>query len=295
MNLHALRVFAEVAARGSVTRAAEALLLSQPAVTAQVRKLEKETGLTLLSPLGRGIQLTEAGDLLFAYARRLFAWENELESRLRDFREGRIGTLRIVATNLAANLLLPRWMAAFKQAYPQVNVMLTTGNSRTAFDHLLHYQADIAVVAGGWEEPGVTRDILWEDELWFIVPRGHRLASQEVPLGELMKEPFLSREEGSSTRERLLSLCKAHNVEPPTIGLHFTGMNEAIRCVIAGYGAMLVPALAVSEHVQRGEVARVFVTGVEIRRPITVCRREEEELSPAASQFVQMIKQMVDG
>lgn len=294
MNLHALRLFHAVAEQGGVTRAAEELLISQPAVTAQVRNLEKELGFALLAPKGRGVLLTDGGHMVAAYAKRLFSLEREIESGIREYKAGFSGVLRIVATYLPANLLLPEWLARYKQEHPQVEVVLTTYNSREAVEHLLNYDAEVAVYGGGWEEqPGLEWEELLEDELWFIVPTGHPYAGKEIPLSEMMKVPFILREEGSSTRERLFSLCRALNVSPPKVGLQFNGVNEAVRAVIAGYGANFISSMAVRDYVERGEVARVFVKGLTLMNPIAVCTRKHEVLSPAAEAFVGLIREEV--
>lgn len=136
MNLHALRLFHIVAEKGNVTRAAEELNISQPAVTAQIKKLEQEIGLILLAPKGRGILLTEAGIQLSKHTKRLFSLEAEIEAYVEQYKNGFIGKLRIVATYLPANFLLPKWLARYKQRYPDVEVELTTTNSRKAIDQL---------------------------------------------------------------------------------------------------------------------------------------------------------------
>jgi len=294
MNLHALKIFHAVAEKGGVTRAAEELLISQPAVTAQIRNLEKELGFQLIAPKGRGVLLTDAGRMIAAHAKRLFALEREIESDVREYKAGFSGVLRIVATYLPANLLLPEWLARYKQEHPHVEVVLTTSNSREAVEHLLNYDAEVAVYGGGWEEqPGIEWEELLEDELWFVVPNGHPYAGQEISLSEMMKVPFILREEGSSTRERLFSLCRALNVNPPKIGLQFNGVNEAVRAVIAGYGANFLSSMAVRDYVERGEVARVFVRGLTLMNPIAVCTRKQETLSPAAEDFVGLIREEV--
>jgi DNA-binding transcriptional LysR family regulator len=290
MNLHALRIFVEVAAHRSVTRAAETLRLSQPAVTAQIRNLEKEAGLRLISPDGRGIRLTDAGEMLVRHARRLFDWEKEIESQLEQFKKGEVGKLRIAATHSPANWLLPKWLAQFKQTFPLVEIVLRTSNSRQAFEQLLHFEADIAVVAGHSNKPELDLFQLMEDELWFIVPKEHPYANQVIALTQLVKEPFLLREEGSSTREMLFSLCKIHRVSPPRIGLQFHGINEAIRSVMAGYGTTLVPSMAARDLLDRGEISRVYVSGVTIKRPIHLCTRKGDALPPVADHFLKLIK-----
>lgn len=294
MNLHALKLFHHVAEKGSVTKAAEELSISQPAVTAQVRNLEKTVGLTLLSPKGRGVLLTDAGLLLAQYAKRLFSLEQEMETALQEYKAGFSGMLRIVCTYLPANQLLPEWAARFKREYPSVEVVMTTVNWREAVQRLLQYEAEVAVYGGGWEEqPGIAWEELFEDELWFIVPTNHPYAFQEITLAEMMKEPFVLREEGSSTRERLFSLCRAYNVNPPKVGLQFNGVNETVRAVMVGYGANFISSLVVKEYVERGEVARVFVKDVVLKNRIAVCTRKGEDLSPTARQFIQMIRDYV--
>ncbi|MGC5328132.1 LysR family transcriptional regulator [Brevibacillus sp. SYSU BS000544] len=290
MNLHALRVFTEVANHLSVTRAAESLHLSQPAVTAQVRKLEEETQLRLIQSEGRGIRLTEAGITLHHYAKRLFSWEQEVERQLQGLREGTVGKLRVAATHMPAHFLLPQWLAAFKRTFPDVEVTVLTGNSRFVYDQLLNYQVDMSIVAGGWDEPEIACEVLGEDELWFIVPSDHPFAGQHVTLKQMTSIPFLFREEGSSTRRYLEALCIAQNCNPPIIGLQLQGMNQAIQAVLAGYGAMLVPKLAVIDHVTNQRLSRVFVNDVCIKRHISLCIRKEEQVTAVVNNFCQMIR-----
>lgn len=128
-------------------------------------------------------------------------------------------------------------------------------------------------------------------DFWFIVPESHKYNGEEVSLSDLVQEPFLLREEGSSTREILFSLCKVHGVTTPPIGLQFHGLNESIRAVIAGYGTMLVPSLAVEEHLKRKEVGRVKVKGIEIKRPVYLCtRKDDQELSQNIEKFLNIVK-----
>lgn len=290
MNLHALRVFFEVASQKSVTGAAINLSISQPSVTAQVRKLEKEIGLAVLKPDGRGIGLTEAGELIYYHAQRLFAMERELERQLHDFREGKMGSLKIASTGLPANILLPKWVASFKKQHPHVDIILNVVNSTEANRQLLQYEADLAFIAGISKHPDICYEKLFDDELWFIVPKGHRLDSEKATLEEMMEEPFFMREEGSSIREQLLALCRIHDISPPKRSMQYNGMNMSIKTVQEGYGAMLVPALAVKTMVEKGEIGRVFIEGIDIERPIYFCSRKNDLFTPIAKAFYDLAK-----
>ncbi|MEC0248920.1 LysR family transcriptional regulator [Paenibacillus chitinolyticus] len=294
MNLHALRIFYETAKAGSITGAAEVLRVSQPAVTSQIKRFEKEIGMRLFAARGRGISLTDAGRKLLDYARKLFALEEEMEAFIDGYTSGRNGAIRLVSTYLPANFLLPAWVAKFKRDHEEVDFVITTTNSRGAFDSLLNYEAEIAVYGGAGERrPGIHWEELFEDELWFVVPARHKYANEHITLAEMVKEPFIMREEGSSTREWLFSLCRVHNVSPPQIALQFNGLNETISAVMAGYGTNFISSLVVRDHVQRGELARVYVEDIRLKNIIAVCTRTDEVLSPPAERFIQMIKASV--
>ncbi|MCI1775037.1 MAG: LysR family transcriptional regulator [Paenibacillus lautus] len=293
MNLHALRLFHVIATTGSVTRAAELLNISQPAITAQVKKFEKELSLTLFKPQGRGIGLTEAGAELLPLAKRLFSVEQQIEQFCQDYRSGSRGHIRLAATYLPSHFLLPAWLAKYKQRYEDVEMSITTTNSSDALKQLLNMDVDLAIYGGLPEESPDTiqTEELFRDELWFVVSPDHRYANQHISLDEMMREPFVMREEGSSTRERLFALCRTHSAPSPRITLQFNGLHEAITAVIAGYGANFVSSLVVREYVERGELSQVYVDGIELQNIIAVCTRKHEALSAAAMNFVEMIRE----
>jgi DNA-binding transcriptional LysR family regulator len=268
------------------------LNISQPAITAQVKKFEKELSLTLFKPQGRGIRLTEAGAELVPLAKRLFSVEQQIEQFCLDYRSGSRGQIRMAATYLPSHFLLPAWLAKYKQRYEEVEMSITTTNSSDALKQLLHMDVDLAIYGGLPEEsPNTIRtEELFRDELWFVVSPDHRYANQRISLDEMMREPFVMREEGSSTRERLFALCRTYSAPSPRITLQFNGLHEAITAVIAGYGANFVSSLVVREYVERGELSRVYVDGIELQNIIAVCTRKHEPLSAAAMNFVDMIR-----
>ncbi|GAB6989296.1 LysR substrate-binding domain-containing protein [Paenibacillus pini] len=292
MNLHALRLFYVIASTGSVTRASELLNISQPAITAQIKKFEKELSLSLLMPQGRGITLTDAGVKVATLAKRLFAVEQQIEQFALDYGQGSFGHIRMAATYLPAHFLIPAWLAKFKQQYEHVEMTITTTNSSGALNQLLNMDVDMAIYGGLPEEypDTIQTEELFQDELWFVVAPGHRYANQHVSLNEMMREPFVMREEGSSTRERLFALCRTYNAPAPKIALQFNGLHEAITAVIAGYGANFVSSLVVREYVARGDLSRVYVEGVDLRNIIAICTRKNEPLSTAAINLIELIR-----
>ncbi len=290
-------MFYETASLGSVTRASEKLNISQPAITAQIKKFEQELALPLLRREGRGIALTEAGRELHRLAGRLFAAERRIEDFAAAYGSGEVGSVNIAATYLPANFLLPGWIAAFKRRHEQVELSVTTTHSGGALQRLLDLKADLAVYGGLPEHHSdeIEAEELFRDELWFVVAPEHRYANRSVSLAEMMQEPFVMRSEGSSTRERLFALCRTHGLPLPRVALAFSGLPEAIRAVVAGYGANFVSSLVVREQVARGELCRVFVEGAALQNVIAVCTRRGEARSPAADNLLSLIRGMNNG
>lgn len=290
MNLHALRLFHMVAEKGNVTRAAEELNISQPAVTAQIKKLEQEIGLLLLAPKGRGILLTDAGRYLSKQAKRLFSLEEEVADFIDHYKNGSVGKLRIVATYLPANFVLPNWIGRYKLKYPDVEVELTITNSRRAIEQLINYEAEIAFIGGRKEfNLLISNTELFEDDMLFVVHKHHKFAFKNITLAEIVKEPFVFREEGSFSREQLVSLCKMNNIQEPVVGLQINGLNETIRTVIEGYGVTFVSSLEVKEYIERGEVAKVNIDGVNLKNPISLCTRKNDTLLQSAHNLLEIV------
>ncbi|WP_248925956.1 LysR family transcriptional regulator [Paenibacillus hamazuiensis] len=293
MNLHALRLFHVIASTGSVTRASELLNISQPAITAQMKKFEKELSLSLIKPRGRGIALTDAGEKLSLLADRLFAAERQIEQFCQEYRDGTNGHIRIAATYLPAHFLLPTWIGKFKRQYEQVEMTITTTNSSDALKQLLNMEVDLAIYGGLPEKypNSILAEELFRDELWFVVAPSHGFANRQVTLSEMMQVPFVMREVGSSTRERLLALCRTYSAPSPRITLQFNGLHEAITAVIAGYGANFISSLVVREYVERGELSRVYVEGVHLQNTIAVCTRKDEPLPAVVTNFLKLIQE----
>ncbi|WDV08053.1 LysR family transcriptional regulator [Lysinibacillus irui] len=295
MNLHALRLFTKVAELNSVSKAAQALMISQPAVTIQIRNLEKELALTLLESKGRGITLTQNGAFLYKQAQRLFDLEQDIENKIEQLKNTGNEELQIASTHVPSHFLLPKWLAYFKQIYPATNIHLKTANSHQVIEELLHYKVDLAfIVKEDGHHPDINYQFLMNLDYWFIAPYNHPLADQTVSLAELMQQPFVTREDGSSTKEYLNALCKVHKIPPPQVGLQLDGINESIHAIAAGFGTMLAPSIAASSFIQQQQVSRVFIKDIDIQRPIYLCtRKNEQHHSSSFNNFLHIINQSI--
>ncbi|WP_449622319.1 LysR substrate-binding domain-containing protein [Robertmurraya sp. Marseille-Q9965] len=171
-----------------------------------------------------------------------------------------------------------------------VDVQLSKGSSHIAYQRLLERSVHVAFVCGETlVEEGIEYFTLLEDELIFIVPKKHHYAEKEISLEKIMKEPFIIREKGSYTRRKLFSLCNANGIDIPQSQICIEGMNESIEAVKAGFGAALVPALAVENELLKGDLGRVYVKDLLIKHPITLCTRKQVEPLTTATNFISFI------
>lgn len=274
MNLHALRIFKTVAEFENVTKASEYLCLSQPAVTIQIRHLEKELDVTLIQSKGRGIELTEVGRILAKEAENLFSLEASIETKIANLKKQEAEKIVIASTYLPATALLPPFISKYKVQNESIQFVSQSGNTKDMLHHLLNYKADLGIIVSeNIEEPNIVSKH-WKDiEFYFITHPKHPLAKKEVTLNELFQYSFVMREEGSSTKKLFQSICHTKGVRFPKIGLVFNGLTESIQAVLSGYGIALAPSIAVESYLNTDQLQRIHVKNVEIIRPVYICTR----------------------
>lgn len=291
MNLHGLRLFYMVAKMGSVTVAAEQLKISQPAITAQIKKFEKENGITLFLPQGRRIRLSEIGRQLVKEADAIFEIENRIETLIDNYKQGKNGTLKIAGNYLSTNFLIPMWVAKLKQSNENVNIEVSTMNTEEAINQLISYEVDVAVLGSGAMKyiDKISFTKIMDDDLWFVVSTDHKYADKKVSLADIMLEPFIMREKGSYARVLLESLCYANGIGLPKIAIEFNGLHETLMASASGYGVNFCSSIAAREFVDMGKLSRVYVDNINIKNEIVICVRKNEEVSSLVKKFISII------
>ncbi|MFJ7913806.1 MULTISPECIES: LysR family transcriptional regulator [unclassified Lysinibacillus] len=287
MNLHALRIFTNVAKLGGITAAANKMLLSQPAVTIQIRKLESEIGTKLIEGKGRGIQLTPEGKFLYEQGLRLFYLEAQIDDKLGKFlaKEEKI---HIASSYIPINHILPPIIAAYKLANPHIEFFVSLGNVKSVEEQVLNYEVDLGfVVQNKMGHPDLRFEKIVDIPFWFVVHPSHSLANQTVPIYKLSNEDFIYRERGSSTLDLLESVFYTFNGPLPKLGLQMQGLHESIKVVEAGYGMTLAPSYSVTESIANEKLARVYVEQADIQQSLFICTRKSDiEEHP----FIQYLK-----
>ena len=293
MNLNHLAIFHAVAETGSMTRGAERLEISQPAVSKQVWELERALGVHLFDRIGRRVHLSQAGEVLADYASRLFALAREAEAAVADLRAVGRGRLLVGASTTIGTYLLPRVVAAFGRAYPNIELVVEIGNTAQIHRRLAGLELDVGLTEGFVEEEELEAEVFHRDELVVIASPEHRLAGDSrVPLRALQKERFILREPGSGTRaveERALARLKV-----PVRAAMALGSTEAIKRVVAeGMGLAIVSRLAVHDECPAGALVVLPVAELHIDRPLHLVRRKGRRDGPALQAFVRVLQERV--
>ncbi len=289
MNLGHLEIFHAVAEAGSLSRGAERLYISQPAVSKQVADLERSVGAPLLVRGPKGVRLTEAGEVLAAYARRLFAVEAEAERALRELRGLERGRLAIGASRTIGVYLLPELLGAFHRRYAGVELRLEIDNTERVQQQLCDYTLDLGLTEGFVRSPELEAEVFAEDELVVVAAPDHPLTCEErVTAAMLCAAPLILREEGSGTRAVMERALAERGLAPrPVMCLNST---EAIkRAVGARIGLAIVSRLAVEDELVNGRLVLLPLADLTIRRPLHRLRRRDGSASPAARAFWELL------
>ncbi len=292
MNLNQLKVYCEVVERNGFTRAAEALYLTQPAVSRQVRELERYYGVDLFEQIGKRIFPTEAGNTLYDYAKQIFHILDDLEVDLNQLKGLEAGHLRISATATAGTYLLPPLLGRFKRKYPGVEVTLEIFNTQNQVEQrLLEYQQlDLGITERPVVEESLWSEAFDEEELVVIVCPDHPFASRdEVSVAELRGEKFILREPGSGTRALLDEEFARVDLKVKTV--MELGSTAAVKeAVAAGLGMSIVSNKSIRLEIDAGVLSALRCPEMRLSRQIRYVHHKDRRLSRAASAFLDILK-----
>ena len=286
MTLRQFEVFLAIARAGSFRRAAEALHLSQPALSQHVRELEAALGARLFDRLARRVALTDAGRVLFEHATRLFVTLADARQAIQDLQGLERGSLTIGASSTPGIYVLPRLLGAFRQRYPGIELTLRLGNSEGVERLVRASELDLGLVGGYQACPGAAcLNTALPDELRLVVPPGHRWASgREVAPERLADEPLLMREPGSATRELTERTLRAAGI-PCRYGLVLEHPEAIKQAVLAGLGVAFLSIHAVDAEVATGRLHALRLRGHRLVRHFHLLHHEARTLSASARAF----------
>lgn len=288
ITLRQLQVFEAAARLGGYTRAAEALHLTQPAVSMQIRQLEAQAGMPLFDQIGKKIHLTDAGRTLYRHAQLILAQAGEAQQELEEMRGVRRGQLNITVAS-TANYFAPRLLAAFCQRHPEVKVSLDVSNREQILGMLAEADRDLAIMGRPPESSDLVAHPFMENPLVVIAAPDHPLAgTTRIPLARLEAETFISREAGSGTRMAAERFFEEAGARLTTV--MEMSSNEAIKqAVQAGLGLGVVSIHTLEMERMLGRLAVLDVVGFPVMRYWYVVHRPGKRFSSVARAFLDFV------
>ncbi len=289
MNLNQLRIFYESARQHSFTRAAEHLCVSQPAVSSQIKQLEAITRLRLFTRVGGRTYLTEAGQMLFDYAQKIFQLENEAEQVLDRIRKVQTGALHIGTTKTYARFLMPNYISMFHALHPGISIHLGEGSSREMMQSLLHMKNELAIVASD-QDPRFLNSITFRKEnILLVISPEHPLAKMEtVTLEEVSRIPLIMREEGSGTRRIVMEAFRSKGLVP-TVLYEASNLEFTKELIGRGEGASFIVEPVVQKELAQGLLKQLTVSDVELSMDAYIVFLNRNDLSRIATSFIDML------
>ena len=289
MDTRQLAAFCAVVERASFSQAAEQLGVTQPAVSLQIRSLEKRLGLQLLDRSGRRVEPTDAGRRLYRSALRLLALEEQLLAELGEEVEGELtGRLEIGASTGPGGTVIPVVLCEFQERHPEVHVALTVSDTQRIVEQVARRELELGVVGAARRHRGVVFEPFFRDEVVLAVPRGHRFADRTISLDELQKEPLVLMQEGAGVRQVIDDELREAGVRLRDLDVRLElGLQESARsAVLAGYGVTFISRAAVEADVGAGTLAVSRVEGLDASREISLVRASGRAETRVGQAFV---------
>ncbi len=267
-----LKVFRVVASHLNFSRAAEELLLTQPAVTQQIKALEEEYGVPLFDRAGGKITLTPSGLTLLPFANRLKEVSDEAYAAVARASGKLAGQLAIGASQTIAQYLLPAFLAGFLRENPRVSISTISGNTDEILQALSAHRIELALIEGPALRKDVHVESFMEDHIVLVVPSSHEWADQDVDVSALIKAPLLMREFGSGSRRVVEKSFASAGVSKKqlSIRMEFDSTESLLSAVEAGLGVTFVSQWAARNHLALGTLKVARTPDLKLARKFSI-------------------------
>ena len=275
MNLKDLKYLVALADTGHFGRAAERTFVSQPTLSAQLKKLEDYLGVKLVERQPKNVQLTEVGREIVARARRMLVEEEEIVALARNNRDPLAGKLKLALIPTVGPYLLPRVMQRIRKALPHLSLMLYEYQTEPLLKHLRDGEIDLGILALPAPAESLTTRALYSEAFTVALPQQHPLAHKpSIKVGDLKGQTLLLLEDGHCLRDQALEVCSRVDVHEPE-DFRATSLETLRQMVVAGLGITLMPEMAVESPFgsQRGLVVRPFARPAPARTVGAVWRK----------------------
>jgi DNA-binding transcriptional LysR family regulator len=293
MDTRQLAAFCAVVERKSFSQAAERLGVTQPAVSLQVRSLEKRLGRKLLDRSGRRVEPTEAGLALYRGAQRMLALEGQLTDELEAGEQGELrGALEVGASTGPGSTVVPVLLCEFQGENPGVAVSLSISDTQSVVDRVAERELELGVVGAARRHRGVVFEPFFRDEVVLACPPGHRFAGRTISLDQLREEPLIVMQEGAGVRQVIEDELRRAGTRLRDLEPRFElGLQESVKsAVAAGHGVTFISRAAIEADLAAGTLETARVKGLDPAREISVVRSAGRSPTRAAEAFLEFAR-----
>lgn len=307
MNLKQLEAFVSVAEEGSFSKAAKALFLTQPTVSAHISTLELELNTRLFIRNTKEVRLSPDGNMLYDYAKQMLSLQKQIEVAFDKTRKEGSHCIRIAASSVPSQYLLPQILARFSEQYPGEQFKVMETDSAKVVEHVIEHNIDIGFTGTVLEKKHCKYVPFYKDELVIITPNSEKFrklkecqARTEKEEGILrvnrwiQSEPLILREEGSGTRKEAMKILKKMEIDPGTLNIVASMENQETikRSVAQGIGVSIISKLAAKEEIKDGKLLSFSLSEAGGRRNINVVYNRNFQLSLPAERFLRVVEKV---
>ena len=290
MNIDHLKAFVETVQLSSISKAADQLHLTQPAVSLQLQSLESAIGYQLLVRSNRGVQLTEFGKVFYSYAQSfLTLWDN-LQHDLKNIQDGKTGTLQVGTCPAIGQYALPCAIYLFKQKFPQIRLSVQSMTSDTIVNEVRDHTLQIGFLEGSPSVSDLAFHVVLQSDLLLVGAPANAL--QTVKLGDLPTLPLILTKENCDVRRSLKQNLTRYGMDENKLQpfLELDGLESVKSAVLSGHGLSFFPYLAIKKELFSGELKLVEIKDAKLEIIFSMVWRKDEALSEQGELFVNFIK-----
>jgi DNA-binding transcriptional LysR family regulator len=289
-----LETFCRVAGLKSFSKAADDLFLTQPTVSGHILSLEQSLSLRLFDRTSREARLTKAGEVFLEYALKILSFRKELLNALSEFSRGIRGELSLGASTIPGEYLLPKLMGDFKKEHPHFIISLKIADTKEIIQYILQDNVEFGIIGAKLNYPSLHYEKFEVDEIIVVAPSDHPLTRKKrVNLEELLREPWIIREEGSGTQMAVEKAIrkKGKSLKQFHVAIEMGSTSSVKEGVKARLGLAFISGKATEEEIRQGFLSRIDVEGIEpIFRQIYIVSHRGRTLSPIGMEFLRFLK-----
>jgi DNA-binding transcriptional LysR family regulator len=293
MELNQLRIFCAVVEKKSFSKASEAVFLSQPTVSLQIRALEQELDTRLLDRQGREVSVTGSGKLLYGYARKILQLVDEAEQAIAQLKGLIRGEIIIGASTIPGEYILPRMLAEFKEKHPGIEINLTIGDTREIIHKVLDNEVEIGFVGQReGSEKLVFHNFSTEKLVLIASVNSPWFTRDQIAVEELRKVPFVLRESGSGTRGTVERRLRKLGIKEADLTIAMrVGSTAAVKTAVeSGAGVSIISERAIENEIELGLLKKIPIKDLELEREFFTVHRRGRSQSPATKALLKFIE-----